>query len=130
MKNETGEQAMRRWSFSHYSLFIIHCSLFFFGCEKNKFTAPFILADGTEISVETLEKGRTAYTLYCRACHGDNGDGHGPSALGLRPPPRDFRVGKFKFGGVPAGDLPSDQDLRRIVRGGLTGTAMLPWELP
>jgi mono/diheme cytochrome c family protein len=101
-----------------------------FACEKDKFTAPFVLADGTELSVETLEKGRTAYTLYCRACHGDNGDGHGPAATGLRPPPRDFRAGKFKFGAVTAGELPSDQDLRRIIRGGLVGTAMLPWDLP
>lgn len=99
-------------------------------CEKPKFTEPFVLTDGTEISPEVLEKGRTAYDLYCRACHGEKGDGHGPAALGLRPPPRDFRSGLFKFGAVVAGELPSDDDLRRIIRGGLAGTAMLPWELP
>ena len=29
----------------------------------------------------------------------------------LRPPPRDFRSALFKFGGVPAGQLPHTQDL-------------------
>ena len=40
-----------------------------------------------------------AYT-YCRPCHGENGDGHGYSSLGLRPPPRDFTQALFKFGHV------------------------------
>jgi mono/diheme cytochrome c family protein len=118
---DTKQQRMRYWPLLAISLF---------ACEEKKFSEPFVLADGTEISVATLEKGYTAYTLYCRACHGDNGDGQGPAALGLRPPPRDFRLGKFKFAAVPAGELPSDQDLRRIIRQGLAGTAMLPWELP
>ena len=31
-------------------------------------------------------RGRVAYQEYCRPCHGDNGDGHGYSSIGLRPP--------------------------------------------
>jgi mono/diheme cytochrome c family protein len=108
-------------------------------CEKPLITTPLKLGDKTDdegnttpgatIPAELLERGRLVYVEYCRACHGEHGDGRGPSAAGLRPPPRDFRTGSFKFGSVPAGELPSDDDLKRIIRGGLRGTAMLPWRL-
>jgi mono/diheme cytochrome c family protein len=84
---------------------------------------------GEEIDAETLNEGRTAYTLYCYACHGHDGDGQGPASYGYWPPPRDFRQATFKFGGVPEGELPADEDLIRLVHNGLTGTAMLPWEI-
>ncbi len=83
---------------------------------------------GKEVSARTLTEGERNYLLYCRACHGENGDGKGPSSPGLRPPPRDFRLGLFKFAAVPAGSLPHDDDLVRIVRTGLHGTAMLAWD--
>jgi mono/diheme cytochrome c family protein len=91
---------------------------------------PLTLAGGTVISAERLEHGREKYTLYCRACHGDKGDGRGPAGIGLRPPPRNFTDPTFKFGGVEAGSLPPDAELIRIVKGGLAGTAMLPWQIP
>jgi mono/diheme cytochrome c family protein len=46
----------------------------------------------------------------------------------MRPPPRDFTLGTFKFAAVPGGTLPHDEDLVRIVRTGLNGTAMLAWD--
>jgi len=101
-------------------------------CEEGEFDEPMTFAGpGGKITVEpeVLEKGRDAYTHYCRQCHGDEGDGAGPAARGLSPRPRDFRKGEFKFAAVPAGELPSDADLERIVRGGLAGTAMLPWDI-
>jgi mono/diheme cytochrome c family protein len=101
------------------------------GCDDGhkRFTKSMVLG-GIRVSAERLEAGQESYTHYCRACHGDNGDGRGPSALGLRPPPRDFTQGKFKFAAVESGALPSDDDFRRIVHGGLHGTAMLAWEVP
>lgn len=93
------------------------------------FTTPIVLG-GRSISAEQLNHGARVYTQYCRPCHGSEGDGHGPSALGLRPPPRDLRLGVYKFGAVAAGQLPGDADLARIVRGGLQGTAMLAWDVP
>ncbi|HEU5058301.1 MAG TPA: cytochrome c [Kofleriaceae bacterium] len=76
------------------------------------------------------DRGRRLYDRYCAVCHGESGDGRGPSAAFLWPPPRDFRSAQFKF--APAGDgaLPSDEDLTRVVRQGLAGTAMQPWDLP
>ncbi len=83
---------------------------------------------GKVVPANVLTEGERAYTQYCRACHGDKGDGKGPAAKGVRPPPRDFTLGVFKFAAVPSGTLPHDEDLERIVRTGLHGTAMLAWD--
>lgn len=93
------------------------------------FTQPVKLA-GKLVAPDVLNAGHVAYLQYCRACHGDKGDGKGPAASGLRPPPRDFTKGSFKFAGVLDQKLPRDEDLVRIVRGGLHGTAMLGWDVP
>lgn len=92
-------------------------------------TGPLKLAGGKEVALQTLLHGREKYTLYCRACHGDKGDGRGPAGIGLRPPPRNFTEPEFKFGGVEAGSLPPDAEIFRIVKHGLHGTAMYPWEM-
>ena len=94
-----------------------------------RFDAPLTLG-GRVVAPAALEHGRTAYTHSCRPCHGDAGDGRGPAALGLRPPPRDLRLGVYKFAGVPAGQLPNDDDFVRTIRQGLHGTAMLAWDVP
>ena len=114
------------------SRFIATCALGFASlasaaCGENKFKGAMMLG-GQKVSSEQLEHGREVYVHYCRACHGDEGNGQGASSAGLRPPPRDFRAGQFKFGSVTGG-LPSDDDFKRIVRYGLKGTAMLPWDI-
>lgn len=97
------------------------------GGPSKKFTEPMVLG-GKKVSARRLTAGAEAYSVYCAACHGLAGDGKGPAAIGLRPPPRDFRQGKFKFAAVSSGKLPNDADLLRIVQNGLHGTAMLPWK--
>ena len=99
------------------------------GYSPKTFDKPVKLG-GQMVNPEVLALGQRGYMLYCRTCHGENGDGRGPAAPGLRPPPRDFTAGNFKFGAVPAGTLPRDEDLLRIVAGGLHGTAMVPWDVP
>lgn len=94
-----------------------------------RFTAPVVLG-GQQVSAAQLERGREVYTHYCRACHGDQGDGKGSAAAGLQPPPRDLRLGVYKFAAVAAGQLPTDADLLRTIRNGLHGTAMQPWDVP
>jgi mono/diheme cytochrome c family protein len=66
---------------------------------------------------------------HCASCHGLDGDGKGPAAHGLDPPPRDFRAAQFKFAAVRSGELPNDDDLARLIAGGLDGTAMPAWGL-
>jgi mono/diheme cytochrome c family protein len=48
----------------------------------------------------------------------------------MRPVPRSFRQGLFKFGGVAAGELPTDDALKRTLRRGLHGTPMFAWDVP
>ncbi len=100
------------------------------GYDYKPITEPLKLAGDVVIPAERVEHGHEKYMLYCRPCHGDKGNGRGPAGIGLRPPPRNFTEPSFKFGGVEAGELPPDTELIRIVRGGLKGTAMLPWEIP
>ncbi len=88
------------------------------------------IPEGLTVPAWELDMGRQSYVHYCQACHGLNGDGKGPSSYGLRPPPRDFRDAVFKFGAVRSGEKPNDDDLMRIVKGGLHGTPMLEWDIP
>ncbi len=109
---------------------LLACALATAGCEGYRtkgFDGPVKLG-GKDVSAAVLTSGERAYVQYCRACHGDKGDGKGPAARGLRPPPRDFTLGSFKFGAVQGGMLPTDEDLVRVVRFGLHGTAMRAWD--
>jgi mono/diheme cytochrome c family protein len=97
------------------------------GYRTHGFKQPVTLG-GKVVPAQVLTEGERSYDLYCRACHGDKGDGKGPAAIGLRPPPRDFTLGEFKFAAVAGGTLPNDDDFIRIVRFGLHGTAMRAWD--
>ena len=71
-----------------------------------------------------LQHGREVYTRQCSGCHGTTGDGKGPAAAYLNPPPRDYRLGRFKFTSTPRGAKPRREDLARIIRHGAKGTSM------
>src|SRR5262245_37872275 len=78
-----------------------------FDFSDDRWCAPRSFAGGVDADRHTLDAGHETYMLYCYACHGENGDGKGPSSYGLRPPPRNFQQGIFKF--ARAGDgLPPD----------------------
>lgn len=99
------------------------------GCrQRARFTEPMKLG-GQTVAPQVLNDGYEGYTHYCYACHGEKGDGRGPAAPGMRPPPRDFTQGIFKFAGVPAGELPNDDDLSALIKHGLAGTPMLAWDI-
>lgn len=69
-------------------------------------------------------KGRHIFEKQCVPCHGERGRGDGPWAEELTHKPRNFRSGVFKFRTTPYGKLPTDDDLRRTIRSGISGTAM------
>ena len=77
---------------------------------------------------EASTRGRTEYDRHCSSCHGLNGDGKGLLATNLRPPPRDFTRGWFRYRSTSTGQLPTDEDLLRTVTAGLPGSAMPAWE--
>lgn len=81
------------------------------------------------VDAKKLNLGYTTYMEYCVQCHGTDGKGNGPASLGLLPPPRDFTQGLYKFPWIAYGDVPHDEDMFRIIRHGLAGSAMLPWDI-
>ena len=73
----------------------------------------------------TAEKGKEIYDKRCTWCHGAEGDGAGASKDLLNPPPRDFTSGNYKIKSSAFEDMvPSDDDVFRMIRDGMPGTAM------
>ncbi len=71
-----------------------------------------------------LLRGATLYAANCASCHGLNGDGRGPDAAGLTPPPVAFRVADRARNRSPFA-------LYQVISQGLDGTAMRSFsELP
>ncbi|HUA34032.1 MAG TPA: c-type cytochrome [Candidatus Binataceae bacterium] len=94
--------------------------------------------NGEEISVSPTEPqpnfnagllahGELLYGEHCTICHGAKGNGAGRRADELSPRPRDFTKGVFEFHSTPTGTLPADEDIWKVISGGLQGTAMVPW---
>jgi cytochrome c oxidase cbb3-type subunit 2 len=85
---------------------------------------PVALPDPPGARAELLQRGKALYgEAKCAECHGENGQGDGPSApqlrddVGFRIRPTDFRRGQFKGG--------SDvRDVFRALSTGLDGTPM------
>lgn len=103
--------------------------VFCVACEKTVFHESKTFAGGKVVDAATLNLGHTTYLEYCVQCHGQEGKGDGPSSKGLIPPPRNLTQGLYKFGNVPYGELPHDEDFHRIILKGLKGSAMLPWDI-
>ena len=68
------------------------------------------------------------YNQHCLRCHGENGDGKGPASTNLRPWPRDFQKGAFKFRSTPLGTLPTVEDLEQVIAKGILRSSMPPFE--
>lgn len=64
------------------------------------------------------------YREHCVHCHGVSGDGAGHTAVFLKPYPRDYRKGTFKFTSTAAGMRPTTEDIVDTLRHGVPGTAM------
>jgi len=69
------------------------------------------------------------YREHCAHCHGISGNGAGATAALLKPYPRDFRMGKFKFKSTPLRTPPTNDDLTRILHNGIPGSAMPSFRL-
>lgn len=84
----------------------------------------FAIAPGAVIS-----HGRVLYAEHCQHCHGVTGDGNGPTAKYLNPPPRDYRLGKFKFKSTASSAKVRREDLARVIDQGIPGTYMPSFKL-
>ena len=77
---------------------------------------------------DLMALGKHVYERRCLGCHGDKGDGNGPSAEFLNPKPRNFTSGVYKFKSTPGKEaLPTDSDLFATLTHGLWGTSMPSW---
>ncbi len=72
-------------------------------------------------NVETAS-GEAVYTANCATCHGDDGTGNGPAAVGLEPPPSDMTDGQWTTGDGSLGAI------RNTIVNGSPGTAMIAWQ--
>jgi mono/diheme cytochrome c family protein len=66
------------------------------------------------------------YRRHCATCHGENGSGRGPTGAILNPYPRDYRMGVFKFKSTARAAKPTRDDMAKLIRNGIKGTAMVP----
>lgn len=64
------------------------------------------------------------YDRFCLPCHGAAGDGKGPAAPWLWPPPRDFVRGQLKWRSTPIGAAPTRADLRAAIAHGVPASGM------
>ncbi len=78
---------------------------------------------------DPAERGGLLFqAMGCVQCHGAEGRGDGPAAVGMVPRPRDFVRADYKIRSTPHGQLPTDEDLFRVISKGLPGTHMIGWE--
>jgi len=64
--------------------------------------------------------GKKVYDTNCSACHGVKGDGQGPAASTLNPRPTNFTSAEAMK------DI-NDARLKKSIKEGRTGTAMVAW---
>ena len=89
--------------------------------------AALTCAHTADAQQQSPPRGRAVYARWCAGCHGDTGAGDGDAATTMLPRPRDFTRGIYKIRTTPSGQIPTDDDLRRVVAEGMPGTAMPGW---
>lgn len=73
------------------------------------------------------EAGHELYLDRCAQCHGESGAGDGVAAPFFKPAPRDFTEGMYKIRATASGQLPTSEDIERIIRDGMPYTGMPAW---
>ena len=81
----------------------------------------FSLSSRSQSMAIELETGRDIFYKYCKACHGDRGDGKTFAANVLNPPPKNFTTNASKK------ELTEQRMIRSITQG-RKNTAMMPWQ--
>ncbi len=96
-------------------------------------TAFFVLSASTlfaqDLGTEAQRaEGKVVYDQKCAHCHGYNGDAESVATAYLRPTPRDFTSGNYKFRSTASGELPTTEDIKRSIRDGMPYTSMPAWQ--
>ncbi len=77
---------------------------------------------------QDVERGQEVYEQWCSQCHGAAGDGQGSAAEYMIPRPRDFTTALYQVRTTASGELPTDEDILRVINEGMPGTTMPGWE--
>lgn len=85
-----------------------------------------LILSGAAIAAD-IENGKKIFNERCTGCHGFEGQGDGPMAKFVTPPPRRFVGGIFKYKTTEGEGVPTDGDMFRVITNGLPGTAMPSW---
>jgi len=64
------------------------------------------------------------FAKHCAVCHRPDGTGNGPAAPSMKPRPRDFTAGEYKYKTTAQDSPPADADLIRTVKNGLAASGM------
>jgi len=67
------------------------------------------------------------FSRHCAACHGEGGLGDGPANRHLYPPSRNLRDERYRLV-TTVNQFPSPDDIGRVIRQGIPGTAMRAFE--
>ncbi len=78
---------------------------------------------GSDVKADA-SPGEKVFAKYCAVCHGPDGKGNGPAAPSMKPRPRDFTAGEYKYKTTAQGSPPTDDDLARVVKEGLIASGM------
>ena len=102
------------------------------GCTPSDFKEPYKLAGGKEYPRRDAQQGEGVLQPLLSGLSRGQGKRHWTGVLELSPAAarRTRRALPEDSPGCHSGSLPHDEDLARIVKGGLHGTAMLTWEIP
>ena len=91
---------------------------------------PFSISFGIEADLGTesqREVGKKLYLNSCAHCHGTEGEGNGFAQKTLKPWPRNFTKGIYKFKSTTGDRLPTTKDIERVIRNGNPYTGMPSW---
>jgi mono/diheme cytochrome c family protein len=78
---------------------------------------PQVAAQQHESTPKSIADGANMFNRSCASCHGKTGQGDGPAAKQLTPPPSNLVDGEWKHG-------TSDAEIFTVIRNGVPKTAM------
>ena len=95
-------------------------------CGGKSFEGPMRFGDKV-VEARVLDRGHDVFNRYCATCHGTDGKAQTAQSQNLDPKPRDFTAAHFKHKLAEGDALPTDLELKKVVRHGVPGTGMPGW---
>jgi cytochrome c oxidase cbb3-type subunit I/II len=118
----------RGTSFIGFALILVFAGSLLIRAESPADTAEAPARMFTAPDRDLFRQGRFVYQKNCQACHGRFGEGNGELVRDWEVQPRNFQKAQFKYRSTPYGKLPTDEDLKRTIRHGVSGSAMPVFE--